>query len=152
MAFVYWAANLRGTWPATPGLASITRRASVAVVAPSAIGLGRVRAGAGASIAHSREMTLILGRACHGIAPQTGSGLAAIRLRTLIFIVASGAIHLEGIRANTRASIAGADVIALVQHRARHRARAHATSFLAGIGLGASVVVVATATVGLRWV
>ena len=92
-------------------------------------------------------MTLFRSGADNGAGARAGSALTGVGLRAGVPVVASGAVGLRGIRAHSRAWIAGAYVVTLVRSGADHGVAPDATPTLAGIGLCAKVAVVARVVV-----
>ncbi len=93
-------------------------------------------------------MALIQCRTDDRIAAGTRSGLARIRLRARVAVIAGFAIGRIGIGTHTRGRIAHAGFVALVGRRADDRIGARARTRLTRIGLRASIVIAASRTIG----
>ena len=80
---------------------NIARRTEIAVVAGSAVRLGRIRTHACARITRAGVMTLIGCRASNRIGARANSRLTAISLRASVPIVACGAVRFRWIRTDS---------------------------------------------------
>src|SRR5207248_2877388 len=134
---------------ARAGLASVALRAEVAVVAPGVVGLARVRAQPRARVARARVVALIRRRTGDGGAGRAGAGPAGVALGAEVAVVAPGVVGLARVRAQPRARVARARVVALIRRRTDDRV-ARARAALAGVALRAEVAVVAPTAVGNR--
>src|SRR5207247_1589625 len=125
-------------------------RAGVAVIARGAVGFG---GGVGALprrwVARSRVVALIDGRADDGIRARARAGLAGVRLRAGVAVVAGRAVRPGGrVGALPSRGVAGPGVVALIDSRADDGIRACARPRLARVGLRAGVAVIARGAVG----
>src|SRR2546422_1618826 len=68
-------------------LAAVAGRAGEAIVTAGSVGLGRVRAQAGARVTGAGSVALIGGGTDHGIGPGAGSALAGIGLGAAVAVV-----------------------------------------------------------------
>src|SRR5262249_46869380 len=134
---------------ANPALARVGLRAGVAIVAGGAVRLGGIRAQAGYGIARARVMALIASGADFGIGAGAGPRLARIGLRASVAIVTGSAVRLGGIRALTCHGIARPRIMALIAGRTSNWIGARASAAVAGIGLRASVSIIAYGAIGL---
>lgn len=106
---------------ATPLLACVSLSTQVAVVTAGAIGLGRIATGPCIRVAGARHVTLVQGRADHGVCPSALASLAGVGLGTQVAVVAGRAIGLGGVGADTGTRIAGPGHVALVQGHTENR-------------------------------
>src|SRR5437762_2540130 len=134
------------------GLARVGPRARAVVVARRAVRLGRIRTRACRRVACADVVALVLGGAGDGIRAGADAGLARVRARARVVVVARRAIGLRGIRARAGRRVARADVVALVLGGAGDGIRAGAGAGLARVGPRARAVVVARRAVRLGWV
>jgi hypothetical protein len=88
-------------------------------------------------------MTVVEGSADQGIRAGTDSGLAGVGLGAQIAVITRRTVGFLWIRANPSGGIADALIVALVECSADHWIRANADSGLAGVGLGAQIIVIA---------
>src|SRR5207253_7923036 len=98
-------------------LAGVALRAGIAVVARGAVGLGGVRAQPRGRVARARGVTLIRRRTGDGGAARARAALARVGLRARVTVVAPGVVGLARVRAQPRARVARARVVALVRRR-----------------------------------
>src|SRR5205823_4768749 len=124
-------------------LAGVALRTGVAVVAPGAVELARVRAQPRGRVAGARGVTLIRRRTGDGVRARARAALAGVALRAEVAVVAPGAVGLAGVRARARRRVARARVVALIPRRTGHPVYARARAALAGVALRAEVAVVA---------
>jgi hypothetical protein len=129
--------------------ARIGLRASIAVIANSAVGLVGIGAHAVHRIANTGVVALIQSRTNDGHCAGTCSRLAGIHLRAAIAVIAHGSIGFRRIGAHARHGIARAHVVALAQRCTRDRVCPGTGACLATIRLRASIVVIARCAVGL---
>src|SRR5439155_419040 len=134
---------------ARAALAGVAQRAGVAVVAPGAVGLARVRAQPRARVARARVVALVLRRTGDGSAGRARAALAGVAQRAGVAVVAPGAVGLARVRAQPRARVARARVVALVLRRTGDGSAGRARAALAGVAQRAGVAVVAPGAVGL---
>jgi len=98
--------------------AGIGLRASVAIRAQRAVGLGRVAADTSSGVTCASHMTLIERRASYWIVAPTVAVPARVSLRAEIAIITCGTILLQRVRAYTGVRIAGALHVTLVENGA----------------------------------
>ena len=134
------------------GLAAVRLGAGVAIIATRAISFRRIRALSCARVARASFMTLIRRGAGDRIRSGAGARLAAVHLGACVAIIACTPIGLGGIRALPRARIARAGFMTLIRSGAGHRIRSGAGAGLARVRLRTGVTIIATRSIGLRWV
>jgi hypothetical protein len=133
-------------------LTGIGLGAGVAIGASAAIRFVRVGANTRRGIAGAGVVALIERHAHDGVGPGACPQLTGIGLGAGIAVIASAAIRLVRIRTNARRRIADADVMALVERRARNGIGARTRARLTRIGLRARIAVVANDAIGLVWI
>src|SRR5262249_12482051 len=128
---------------AAAGRARIADRAHVAVVAPRAVGGGRIRTDPARRIADARDVALIERRAHDRVATDTGSRLTRVGPGARVAVGAGAAIGLGGVRAGPRRRGAGSGHGALIGRRAHDGVGPDTRAGLTRVGARARVAVVA---------
>jgi hypothetical protein len=126
-------------------LAGVGLRTGVAVIADGAVRLRRIRADTRRLVADADIVALIGGGTDDRIAAGAGTSLAGVGTSAGVAVIADGAIGLRLVLAFARFMIANARFMALIRWRAFDRVAADASASLAGISLGAGIVVTASA-------
>ena len=93
MTLVQGGANHQGAYASTIPVADISLRGRISIVAGRADGLWGMGAGASSRVASSSFITLIGGGANHGVAARADTGLAGVRLRAGVAVIASRSIR-----------------------------------------------------------
>jgi len=127
--------------------ARIAAGAGATVRTNAAVADGGIRAKTAAGIAASGLVALVAGTARDRIATDACPRNASVRLRAQVTVRALGAIGLYWIRAHSVEWIATAGLMTLVERSADDRVPARTQARHATIGLGASVVIVASRAV-----
>lgn len=143
------AARIKRARGADAILAGVAHGASIAVITRRSIRGSGVRAEPGGGIARPRNMTLVTGRANHGIAADTDAVLAGIGLGAGVAVVAGRAIRGRGIRTCPGGGIAGSRNMALVERGTDDRSASGTGARLAGIANRAKIAIVACRPVRL---
>lgn len=130
-------------------LTAIADGTGITISTRRVVRLGRIRAQAGRWITDSGVMTLIAGDTDHRGAACANTGLACIRRRTRVAVVAGAAICFGWVRADPGVGIADASVMTLVACGTNNRVIASTDALLASIGLCTGVTVVTSGTVSL---
>src|SRR4051794_35723801 len=94
-------------------------------------------------------MTLVRSGAGDGVRAYARPGLANVRPRARVTVIAGGSVRLRRVRAQTRHPVANTRCMTLVGRHARHR-RTGAHAGGAAVRPGARIPVVARGTVRLR--
>src|SRR5437762_430373 len=134
------------------GLARVGPRARAVVVARRAVRLGWVGAHAGHPVARPGVGALVLGGAAAVILAGAGPGLARVRARARVAVVAGRTVRLRGVGAHAGRRVALPGVVTLVLRGADDGIHARAGARFARVGARARVAVVAGRTVRLRGV
>jgi hypothetical protein len=111
---------------ANASLTGVSLGAGVLVIAPNSICRIWIRAVAGCRVAFAGDMTLIERGANNVVAANARSGLAGVRLRAGVAVIAGGAVCEWRIRTDTRCGVADADPVALIGRGADDRIAADA--------------------------
>src|SRR5262249_50758288 len=127
-------------------LASLVSVAECAVVAPSAVGGGGVRALPGRGIARAREVARVERTAGDGRTRGARTALARLASRAKRSVIARGAVRRRRVGALPVHRIADSRDVARVERRADHRSPGHARAKVAMIALRARVLVGAPRT------
>src|SRR5262249_18485345 len=127
--------------------ADVARRAGVPVVAGSAVGRVRVRAGARGRVTGAGYVALVE-RLTDDCGPTASAVGADVGRRTGVAVVAGGAVGRVRVAAGARGRVAGAGCVALVVRLSAPRCSRCAGAVRAGVGGGAGVAVGAGGAVG----
>ncbi len=130
-------------------LAGVDPGAGIVVVARGVVGCRRIGAQTRPRIARAGHVTLIGGRADDRIRTDACACLSAIALRTGVAVSTRAAIRLCRVGAQTRARIARASHVTLIEGGADNGIAANAAAALAAVGLRTGVAVSARAAVRL---
>ncbi len=133
---------------ARTGLAGIGLRADIAVIAGRTIGFARFGAHSGDGVANAGIVALVERGAYDRIGPHTRACLACIRFRARIAVITGRTIGFARIGAHSGDGVANARIVALIERRAYDGIGPGTRAGLAGIGLRASIVVIACRAIG----
>src|SRR5947207_2352557 len=128
-------------------LAGVGLGAGIPIVAGRAVRLARGGADAGRRVAGAGVVALIERGADDGVRPDAGAGLAGVGLGAGIAVGAGGAVRRGRVGAGPVGRVTNTSVVALIEGGADDGVPALADTCPAGVGLGASVAVVAGAAV-----
>jgi hypothetical protein len=133
---------------AEAAFALVSRCASIAVIAASAIRRNGVRAGAIGRIACSSHVAGVRCGANNRIGAHTGADLTGVRLCTGVAVAASGAVWCGNVGTSAVGGIARSSHVAGVLSRACYRTATRADAVLTAVGLSADIAVRTRGTIG----